>query len=162
LKLRRPKAIVATGKKSSRGDQDVPDILQVDYEYPARGELPPVHLTWYNGVSGPDITGKVAYPGYGSGMLFEGGNGKLLPDYGQRKLLPEDKFKYFDAPKQTIPASIGHHREWLHAIKHGGKTTCNFAYSGALAETVLLGNVAYHCGKKIEWDGKAGRVTNVP
>ena len=95
-----------------------------------------------------------------SGVLFEGDKGRLVADYGQHKLLPQADFKDFTPPKPTIPTSIGHHREWLEAIKHGRTTTCNFAYSGALAETVLLGNVAYHCGQKIEWDGKAGKVKN--
>ena len=29
-----------------------------------------------------------------------------------------------------------------------------------LAKTVLLGNVAFHCGEKITWDDKAGKVTD--
>ena len=37
---------------------------------------------------------------------------------------------------------------------------CNFDYSGRLSETVLLGNVSYRCGEKIDWDGEKGRVTN--
>ena len=44
--------------------------------------------------------------------------------------------------------------------RNGGATTCNFAYSGALAETVLLGNVAYRAGARLEYDAKSGRVTN--
>ena len=57
---------------------------------------------------------------------------------------------------------MGHHQEWVEAIKTGGTTTCHFGYSGPLAETVLLGNVAYRCGKKLSWDGQTGTVTNAP
>ncbi|HEY2908942.1 MAG TPA: gfo/Idh/MocA family oxidoreductase, partial [Gemmataceae bacterium] len=60
---------------------------------------------------------------------------------------------------KSIPASIGHHKEWTEAIKTGGPTTCNFAYSGLLAEAVLLGNVAYRCGKPIDWNASAGTTT---
>ena len=60
----------------------------------------------------------------------------------------------------AIPKSIGHHREWLEAIRNQGVTTCNFDYSGALAESVQLGNVAYRCGEKLEWDTQRGEVTN--
>jgi predicted dehydrogenase len=157
LNLRTPTTVEATGKKFGQGDHDVPDALQADYHYPARGDLPAVHLTWYSGVVGPSLDAKSPYHGFGNGVLFEGEKGKLIADYGSYKLLPEKEFKYFDPPKRSIPASIGHHREWLKAIRDGGTTTCNFAYSGALAETVLLGNVAFRSGKKITWDEEAGK-----
>lgn len=174
LNLRTPTTIASTGRVLNKGDSTVPTIQQVDYEFPARGTLPPVHLTWYHGVPGPDLEGKVTYrtqsalgPGgkpqahtFGSGVLFVGEKGNLLADYDFRQLLPEDRFKGFQAPKQTIAPSLGHHREWLEAIRNGGTTLCNFDYSGALTEAVLLGNVAYHAGGKITYDGKTGRVTN--
>ncbi|HMF11486.1 MAG TPA: gfo/Idh/MocA family oxidoreductase, partial [Gemmataceae bacterium] len=157
LGLRTPTMVEATGKKIGKGDHDVPDVLQADYHYPARGELPAVHLTWYSGVQGPSLDARQPYHGYSNGVLFEGDKGQLVADYGRYTLLPEKDFKDFTPPKQTIPASIGHHREWLKAIRDGGTTTCNFAYSGALAETVLLGNVAFRSGKKITWDESAGK-----
>jgi predicted dehydrogenase len=160
LGLRAPTTVAATGKKAFEGDYDVPDLLQADFEYPARGELPPVHLTWYSGVAGPDLAGKVTYSGFGSGVLFDGEKGNLLADYDHYQLLPEAQFKDFQPPRQTISASIGHHREWLDAIKHGGTPTCHFDYGGALAEAVLLGNVAFRCGHKITWDSAAAKVTN--
>lgn len=162
LGLSTPTSITASGSKSYEGDNEVPDRMQVDYDYPARGEQPPVHLTWYHGVKGPDLAGNVRYKGYGSGVLFEGEKGNLLASYSHHKLLPEDDFKDFVPPPQSILKSIGHHKEWIEAIKTGGTTTCNFAYSGLLAEAVLLGNVAYRCGQRIEWDGKSGKVTNTP
>ncbi len=54
-----------------------------------------------------------------------------------------------------------HHGEWINAIQNGGPTTCNFDYSGALAEAVLMGNVAYRLGTTIERDAPALRVANV-
>jgi hypothetical protein len=42
----------------------------------------------------------------------------------------------------------------VEACKSGGPTTCNFDYSGALTETVLLGTVSYRLGKPIGWDAK--------
>jgi hypothetical protein len=78
----------------------------------------------------------------------------LLADYSNRKLLPEKDFEGFTPPPQTIPNSIGHHKEWVEACKSGGATTCNFDYSGALTEAVLLGNVAYRLGRPIAWDAK--------
>ena len=159
LNLRHPTSNAAQGRITYKGDNEIPDKMQVDYEYPARGTLPPVHLTWYHGVSGPDFDGKILHPGYTSGVLFEGQRGNLIANYGTHRLLPEDRFRDFERPKPTIAASVGHHREWLQAIRTGGATTCNFDYSGALAETVLLGNVAYRAGGKLTYDGRTGRVT---
>jgi len=160
LELRRPTTIRAQGRVTYKGDNNVPDIMQVDYRYPARGKLAPVHLTWYHGVAGPDLNGKTTIRGYNSGVLFEGDKGNLVAGYNNYRLLPEDRFKGFQPPKPTIARSVGHHREWLQAIRNGGTTTCNFAYSGPLAETVLLGNVAYRAQAELEWDGTAGRLTN--
>jgi predicted dehydrogenase len=160
LDLRRPSAVVAESRVAPQVGDSVPDVMQVDFHYPARDKLPAVHLTWYHGVSGPDLNGKVTINGYSSGVLFEGEKGNLVAGYTAHRLLPEDRFKGLEAPKPTIPRSAGHHREWLQAIRSGGATTCNFAYSGALTETVLLGNVAYRAAARLEWDGKAGRVTN--
>jgi len=86
----------------------------------------------------------------------------ILADYGKHMLLPQDKFKDFKPPAPSIPKSLGHHAEWIHAIRTGGTTTCNFDYSGNLTESNLLGNVAYRVGKKLEWDPVAMKATNCP
>ena len=160
LNLRFPTTVAATGRITHKGDNTVPTLLQVDYEYPARGTSPPVHLTWYHGVPGPDLDGKLRYMGFDNGVLFEGERGNLLADYTRHRLLPEDRFRDFQRPRATIARSPGHHREWLQKIlKNDTDTTCNFDYSGALAETVLLGNVAYRAGGKLQYHAKTGRVT---
>ena len=94
--------------------------------------------------------------------MFVGEDGMLLSDYGRHILLPEEKFADYRRPEPSIPKSIGHHAEWLQAIKEGGSTTCNFDYSGALTEAVLLGTVAYRSGKALEWDAEKLKVTNSP
>jgi predicted dehydrogenase len=159
LDLRAPTTIEAEGEKDYEGENDVPGKLRVDFRYPARGDLPPVHLTWYHGGLVPE--GAEAY-GMGSAVLFEGTKGKLVADYGTRKLFFEGGLSEPEAPPQTIPASVGHHREWIEAVRGRSPTTCNFDYSGALAEAVLLGNVSYRSRKKLEWDANEARVTNAP
>ena len=75
-------------------------------------------------VPGPDLDAKEAYHGFANGVLFTGSKGQLVADYGRHKLLPEEQFKDFTAPKQTIAPSIGHHKEWIEAIKGNGATLC--------------------------------------
>ncbi|HEY5911596.1 MAG TPA: Gfo/Idh/MocA family oxidoreductase [Verrucomicrobiae bacterium] len=144
--------------------ESVPPWMIVRYEYPKREAQPPVTLTWYHGgrqpppdILSPDLAGK-----WRSGVLFMGTKGNLLADYGRHLLLPEKDFAGFVAPAHSIPDSIGHHAEWVLACKTSGSTTCNFEYSGALTEAVLLGNVAYRTGKKIEWDSKNFRANGCP
>ncbi|MEM7232534.1 MAG: gfo/Idh/MocA family oxidoreductase, partial [Planctomycetota bacterium] len=152
LDLREPISAVAKGEKIQKGDNQVPDVMQVDYQYPKRGDLDPVHLTWYCGgwkPEGADIYGK------GNAVLFEGEHGRLVADYTTRKLFLDDDQKDAVEKKVTpIPNSIGHHREWIEAVKSGSNTTCNFDYSGALAEAVLLGNIAYRVGEPLQWNAK--------
>jgi hypothetical protein len=121
--------------------------------------MPAVELTWYDGGKKPaklaelkDAAGKPL--DWKSGHLFVGSKGMIVSDYSRHLLLPADKFADFKRPEPFIPASIGHHEEWLAAIKSGGPTTCNFSYSGALTEAVLLGVAAYRSGETIEWDAE--------
>jgi predicted dehydrogenase len=117
-------------------------------------------LTWYHGEDKrpPHDLGDWKGPG----VLFVGDKGRIVSNYGAHKLLPEADFKDFKRPEKTIPESIGHHNEWIEASKGGKPALCNFDYAGSLTEAVLLGNVAYKAGKKVEWDPAALKVKNVP
>jgi predicted dehydrogenase len=157
LDLRYPTSIEAKGEKTSQGDNDVPDNMQVDYHFAARGDQPPVHLTWYHGAWKPE--GAEVYE-KNSAVLFEGTSGRLLADYSTRKYFMNDGTQP-QPPAASIPNSIGHWAEWAQACKTRGPTTCNFDYSGALAEAVLLGNVSYRAGgQKLAWDAAALKATN--
>ncbi|MCL2711439.1 MAG: Gfo/Idh/MocA family oxidoreductase [Planctomycetaceae bacterium] len=125
-------------------------------------QRPAITLNWYDGGLKPSILKEKELPDWGSGVLFVGSDGMLMADYGQRILFPREKFANYQAPAETIPNSVGHHREWINACKTGSQPTCNFNYSGPLAETVLLGAVAFRTGKKLEWDAQNMRATNVP
>jgi predicted dehydrogenase len=157
LGLTSPTQVSATGKKTYSGDNTVPDVMQVDYQFPATRTRSEVHLTWYHGVSGPDLEGKIIHKGFSSAVMFVGEKAQLIANYDKYQLLPDEFARSFTLPPKTIPASIGHHKEWCEAIKTGGTTTCNFGYSGLLTETVLLGNVAYRHGKPIVWNAASGK-----
>ena len=66
-----------------------------------------------------------------------------------------------DKGRYSLSPDIGHfHKEWANACKGDLKTLCDFEYSCNLIETMLLGLAAYRVGRKIEYDGARGRVTN--
>jgi len=142
--------------------ESTPRWLIVRYEYPARGDKPPVTLTWYHGGKQPDLLGSELATQWKSGVAFVGVKGTLLSDYSRHRLLPEKEFEGFVPPAPFIKDSIGHHKEWIEACKRGGPTTCGFDYSGPLTEAALLGNVAYRTGKRLEWDWQLMKTANGP
>jgi len=169
LKLRHPTTVEAEGPPPH--DESMPRWVKVRYEFPARdgGRLPPVKMTWSDGGRKPEVLGEVLRPlgknaarQWSCGILFVGAKGMVLANYNSRILLPKKKFANVQPPKQTIPASIGHHREWIEACKTGGPTTCNFDYSGTLTEAVLLGMAAYRTGEKLTWDAENLKAVNCP
>lgn len=181
LDLRVPETIEAQGPPVH--PESCPPWMIVRYRYAARGEQPAVKLTWYHGANKipgrsdvphpipeelksqivrPPHFAEGKLPKWGDGVLFVGLKGMLLADYDRYLLLPREQYEGYEPPPPSIPESIGHHREWIEACKTGDKTTCNFDYAGALTEAVLLGNVAYRSGKRLEWDARALRARNAP
>ncbi|MBY0526448.1 MAG: Gfo/Idh/MocA family oxidoreductase [Gemmataceae bacterium] len=173
LKLGYPTAIEA--ETSGISLESPPKWSVIRFDFPARGELPPVKFTWYDGGKKPedgvlkpvlDLLGvERDDKKIGSGCLIVGDKGSLFTsnDYGQdRKLLPEEKFKDYKPPEPTLVRSPGHHKEWIQACKGGKAAMSNFDYAAFLTETILLGNIAMRVGKKIEWDGPNMKSTNVP
>ena len=159
LKLRHPVSVEAVGPVHAESAANWTIARQ---QYPARGDLPAVDLTWYNGGGYPELVKENAALQWPNAVLFMGSDGMLIADYGRHQLLPEDKFADFQRPEPFIPDSIGHHREWAEACKTGGPTTCNFDYSGALTEAALLCNVALRTGRKINWDAKNLKAIGCP
>lgn len=156
LDLRHPISCEAEGPEVH--PETCPLGLKVHYKFPARGKMPALDLTWYDGNMTPRKVAGETVPG--SGVMFVGTEGHMFADYNKYRLFPRDKYAKYEPPAKSIPDSIGHHAEWIKACKDGSDTTCNFNYSGALTETVLLGNVAYRSGQKIDWDAENLRVTN--
>lgn len=158
LQLGAPTKVAAKGEKGHDGDNECPNRLQVDYEFPARGDMPPVTLTWYHGGWMP--AGAEDYK-MGSAVLFEGTDGRLISDYGTHKVFLQSG-KTAEPVRPWIKDSVGHHQEWLNAIRTGGPTASHFEYGGNLSEAVHLGNVAYRAGAPFTWDAAAMKCPDSP
>jgi predicted dehydrogenase len=142
-----------------------PQKTVVRCEFPARGDLPPVTLTWYDGANRPpkpkELEQERDLPGQGG--LYYGEKGVILaPHGGNPRLIPESRMKGFKLPEPFLGRGINHYQQWIRACKGGAKPLANFDYSGPLTETVLLGNIAARAGRKLLWDGPNFRITNVP
>jgi hypothetical protein len=147
----------------------------VTWEFPARGNLPPLQVHWYDGGMKPprpvELNHAVQMPR--TGLLFVGEQGRLMAGYsggrflGSRGLdggllLPEAKFREFRQPAKTLRRVPDHYGEWTQACKTGAKTVCPLEFGCEMTEMALLGSLALRTGRLIEWDAQARRVTNDP
>lgn len=160
--------VTVEGNATDLNDETHPIACLVRYEFPARGSMPPVTLTWYDGLRPPRPTEIGADDVLGNsegGVLFKGSEGLLTCGvYGEEpRLLPGSRMKDFTPPAPSIPRVEGTHEDdWLRAIKSGGKAGADFAYSGPLTEVCLLGNIAKRMGTKLDWDPVAMQFPNLP
>jgi predicted dehydrogenase len=139
----------------------------ITYEFPARGKLPPVKMTWYEGGLMPPTPAEMPAGSKlpGNGVLYVGSKGKMFHGShgGMPQLLPGELHDAAAKVPKTMARSIGHYEEWLAAIKGGPKPVSNFAYAGPMTETVLLGVLAMRApGTRLEWDSANLKVKNVP
>jgi predicted dehydrogenase len=166
LKLGHPESVEATSLDLNPDTHPVASI--VTYRFGARGDLPPVKLTWYDGLRAPrpsELEDGRRMGHVEGGSLFKGTKGKLVAGvYGEGpRLIPERRMKAYETPKKTIPRVTGSHEEdWVKACKTGQKAGADFEYSGPLTEICLLGNIARRVDGRIEWDGENMKVTNLP
>jgi len=165
LDLHHPVSVEAEGPEVH--PESTPPWLIVRYDFPERvhhgTKWSALKLTWYHGGKYPEaLVSPEQFSKWKSGVLFVGKKGTLLADYSRHALLPEKDFEGFVKPAPFIKDSIGHHKEWVEAIRLGGTTTCRFDYSGPLTEAALLGNVAYRVGKRLEWNFEKMSASNCP
>ncbi|MCH2101348.1 MAG: Gfo/Idh/MocA family oxidoreductase [Planctomycetes bacterium] len=167
LDLRHPIRVSAEGPPLHK--ETAPEAMSAHWDFPERmgfdgRKWPAMTLHWHDGGRLPAQFSdeNLGLPKWGGGgTLFVGEQGMLLADYGRYLLFPQEKFVDFEAPEPSIPSSVGHYKEWLDAIRAGGgATTCNFDYSGALTETVLLGCVAFRAGEAFDWNGATLRASS--
>ena len=144
-----------------------PIAAMINYEFPARGNLPPVKMTWYDGGLMPTTPSEMpdGQRLEGNGVLYVGSKGKMYHGShgGMPRLLPASLHEQAKLIPKTMKRSPGHYEEWLMACKGGPKPVSNFDYAGPLTEIVLLGVLSlYAPGKRLQWDSPSLRVKNAP
>jgi predicted dehydrogenase len=131
----------------------------------------PLTITWYDGglmpPTPPGLPPEAVMKPEG-GVMFVGAQGMLMHEtYGEKPVLIGDGTAQRAA---AIPQSLprikdgrqGHEMNWIRAIRGEEAISSPFAVGAPLTETMLLGIVAMRAGQPIEYDGAAGRITNLP
>lgn len=130
----------------------------------------PLRVTWYDGALMPPTppglpAGVRMNPG--GGVLYIGDQGMLLHEtYGEKPvLIGEGAAGRASAVPQSLPrvqgGRGGHEMNWIRAIRGEEAISSPFEVAAPLNETMLLGVVAMRAGQPIDYDGEAGRVTNM-
>jgi predicted dehydrogenase len=165
LKLNAPTTI--DGTSCGNTPEVHPLSAIVAFEFPAREEMPPLKLTWYEGTRPQrpaDLEDGRRLPAEG-GALFKGTKGTIMCGvYGNSpRIIPESKMQEVTLPEKTIPRVQGSHEmDWVRACKTGEPAGADFSYSGPLTEICLLGNIAKRVDTRIHWDAENLKVTNLP
>ncbi len=156
-------------QQQNANDQTWPTNAIVKYHFPARADMPPVDIYWYENGLLPerpeDIPAEQELGDGGrNGSLFVGTDGYITAgEYGgNARLMPDERMADYEMPDQTIPRVGGgnHYRNFLDACKGGEPASSNFNYAGPFTEMVLFGNVALIMDKKLEYDIAAMKVLN--
>lgn len=146
-----------------------PTASIIHFEFPARDEMPPVQVHWYDGGLMPprpdELETSRRLGDSNGGVLFVGDSGKLMSGCYSKgpQLIPYTRMKEYKRPNRTIPRiQTSHEMNWVEACQNGTQATSNFDYSGPFTEMVVMGNLSlFYPGQKLLWDGEAMRVTNL-
>ncbi len=158
--------ISAEAEGEAYNPQVTPVELKATFEHPANDWRPAIKVLWYQGGMMPTSPMKyIDLKQIDHGALFKGSKGFLISDFDSRAIIPfgaeADMTYYKPRPATELdPPVKDFQQEWIDACKGDLKTSCDFEYGANMMEQLLLGLVAYRVGKKLDYDGISGRVTN--
>ena len=151
LNLGHPVTVEASSSKVF--DESFPIASMVRYEFPARGDMPPLKLTWFDGglkPPRPDAMPEGEELGDGR-TLYVGDEGIMV----NGTIFPEERARDFGTPDPWMARSPGHVEEWFREIAGGPQAGANFEIASLVTEVVLLGNIALRVPGKLRWDPEA-------
>ena len=157
-------------------DERCPTGTTIRWDFPARGDMPPLQAYWHDGRHGDDDPGdgnhfgpkgakgpqnfpplllelKKQYPDEkfdSSGTLYVGDKGIIYTGtYGNNmRVLPKTAMKDVDGPPTSLPRPKSSFADFLRACREGTTDTAtSFDYAARLTEFTLLGNLAQRAGK---------------
>lgn len=170
-------------KLTGHNDYFFPMSSTILFKFPNRRDMPPVDVTWYDGVdnlppipagygqseladdipaSGAgEIKATKINPGkiiYTKDLIFKGGShGSTL------SIIPEEKAKAMASKLPEVPKSPSNHFEnFLLACMGEEKTRSPFEIHGPLSQVFSLGVIAQRLNTKLYFDSRTKQITNNP
>ena len=155
----------------------------IEFKFPARGEMPPLDITWYDGLDNipavpegygkleldpniPPVNGGKIQPAklnpgkiiYSDELTFKGGShGSTL------SIIPESKAKEWASRLPEVPKSPSNHfANFLLACQGLEKTRSPFSIAGPLCQVFCLGVIAQKLNAKLKFDPQTKQFTNSP
>jgi predicted dehydrogenase len=173
-------------------EERFPIASVVRWNYPARGDKPPLRVHWHDGYRGAktanpkkefgdamekwqirppivlELEKKYKRQLGDGGVVFVGDKGVMIAsNYCESpRILPEEKHRQFPRPPRKIPRlkAPSHQADFFRAMRDGTPAASDFEYAARLTEFIFLGCLAERAGlgRPIEWDAAAMTCTNVP
>lgn len=157
-------------KRNHKDDDYNPEVtpvkLRIAFEHPANDCRGPINVVWHQGGSMPKSPMNfIDLNRIGHGVMYKGTKGFVIADFGSRIIIPysdsADMSYYQRRDKDELIPNLGNfQKQWINACKTDLKTSCDFNYSRTMIEQMLLELAAYRAGKKLDYDGKTGKITN--
>jgi len=154
---------------------------RIRWNVPARGNMPPVEITWHHGphyapetypllekllrdhgATDKDIAYWLGAPSrVKAGLILLGEKGLLVSDSHNTMiaLFPKERFEGVNLnDPQSLPLSKGHYMDWVLACRGGPAPLGRFEYGAILNEFLMLGDIATRLpGQNLEYDPRTGR-----
>jgi len=172
MRVNAPRSVSASGARFSLRDEgEIPDILQVTYEYP--GFVLSYEACLLNGHGlGGRTPGMKYYNARGAedrpnGMAFYGTSGALFADRIGYEIYPEEKPRYPQRPlervhKNTTDATALHAANFIECVRSRKKPNADAEIGHRSTTVPLIGNIAYKTGRKLRWDAEAEEFRDDP
>jgi hypothetical protein len=154
-----PNTVAASGGRFSLRDAgEIPDVLQVTYEYPGFVMSYETCLLNGHGVGGRTPNMKY-YNAKGAedrpnGMAFYGTNGALYADRIGYEIYPEPKGSIERKQMNTTDATRLHAANFIDCVRSRNKPNAEVETGHRSTTVAHLGNIAFKTGKKLHWNSE--------
>lgn len=152
MEVNAPRSVAGMGKKFHLQDnRETPDTLQVMYQYPTFTCVYENRMLNDRGVDG-----------HGGGIIFYGTDGTMYLSRAGFEIEPQPGSGLEAMRVDDHGAAISHRRDFLDSVKSRDTPRSDVEIGHRSSSTAMLGNVAFHTGRTVHWDGETERVKDDP